>query len=474
MTREHGNIVPVRSELRKPGFKQYISQRHIILVILVFLSVILGLALPMLREKFQYVLILAVPAAIIGILVLRNPFFGVCLFYIYEFARPDNFFPSLRPLRIAIIIQVGTLLAWMLQLIIQKKNVRWDKFSWAYLFFVAVMAAGVINAEIYGFALDYTQEMFSAFVIFTIAVNVTNSLKRIRILVNILLLIHLYFAIKGVITGGFVGGSLMGDENDFALALNVMIPFAFFFFLNAKSRIKKAFYLLLLVAFLLGVISSLSRGGWVGLVVVVLYCMIRSKQKLRSFAIVVMLSVVAVLFAPSEYWEEVESIKNTGEGTAQVRKDYWMAAVRMYIDHPVIGVGAANGSFRMPEYYQGRLQTATQWGRTFHGTLPQILAELGTLGMAAYLFMVYFAFKYLIAVGREYPGARTDYAPTLANAIVGAILGYFATSAFLSTAYYPQLWTLYTLTISLTFICRERFSQPTAESGDIESSQIKM
>jgi probable O-glycosylation ligase (exosortase A-associated) len=415
----------------------------------------------MLREKFQYVLILAFPAMIIAILILRNPFMGVCMFYIYEFARPDNFFPSLRPLRIAIIIQAVTLLAWIFQLIIHKKSVRWDKFSWAYLFLVGVMAAGVINAEIYGYALDYTQEMFSAFIIFTIAVSVTDSLKRIRILVNILLLIHLYFAIKGVVTGGFVGGSLMGDENDFALALNVMIPFAFFFFLNAKSRIGKTFYLVLLIAFLLGVISSMSRGGWVGMVVLVFYCMIKSKQKLRSIAIVILLGLTAILFAPQHYWEEVESIKNTGEGTAQIRKDYWMAAVRMYIDNPVVGVGAANGGFRMPEYYEGRLETATQWGRTFHGTLPQVLAELGTLGMAAYLFMAFFAFKYLIRVSNRCSRTEMDYPRILANSIMGALLGYFATSAFLSTAYYPQLWTLYTLAICLTFVCRERMSATT-------------
>ncbi|NIS18111.1 MAG: hypothetical protein GWN00_09715 [Aliifodinibius sp.] len=461
MIYDRGDIFSVRTESRKPGFRQYIGQKHIILAILVVLSIVLGLALTLFREKFQYVLILAVPAAIVGIIIMRNPFIGISFFYIYEFARPDNFFPSLRPLRIAIIIQVVTLLAWIFQLIIHKKSVRWDKFNWAYLFFVGVMAAGVMNAEIYGYALDYTQEMFSAFVIFTIAINVTDSFRRIRTLVNILLLIHLYFAIKGVITGGFVGGSLMGDENDFALALNVMIPFAFFFFLNARSRIAKTFYFILLIAFLLGVISSMSRGGWLGLVVVVIYCMIKSKQKLRSFAIVVLLGLIAILFAPQQYWDEVESIKNTGEGTAQIRKDYWMAAVRMYIDNPIVGVGAANGGFRMPEYYEGRLETATQWGRTFHGTLPQVLAELGTLGMGAYLLMVFFAFKYMVWVGRRCPETGDEYPSSLANSIMGAMLGYFATSAFLSTAYYPQLWTLYTLAICLTFVCRERMSATT-------------
>jgi O-antigen ligase len=126
----------------------------------------------------------------------------------------------------------------------------------------------------------------------------------------------------------------------------------------------------------------------------------------------------------------------------------------MFLDYPITGVGADNGSIRMPEYYIGRRDSATQWGRAFHGTLPQILAELGSLGIICYLLMVFYAIKYLNIISRRKSEDPDDKAPVLANAIMGSIISYLATATFLSTPYYPQLWTLYTLTMILVVVTK--------------------
>jgi probable O-glycosylation ligase (exosortase A-associated) len=452
--------IPETGRIKPEGFRTIITWQHLILFSLVLISLISGLLLPVLREKFQYLLILAFPALLVVFFISRNAFFGVCCFYIYEFSRPDNFFPALRPLKIVIIIEAITAISFILYLIINDKKIKWDKFSSVFLFFLIVMATGIITADNNRFAYDYTKDMASTFLFFVIATNVTNSLKRVKILVSILLIIHIYFAIKGIVTGGFVGGSLMGDENDYALALNVMIPFPFFFFMKAKKRLLKMLFLLILVAFVGGVIASLSRGGWVGLMAVLIYCIFRSRRKFAGIMVFVMLSLVAVVFAPKKYWQEIETVSDTNEATARTRLEYWATAVRMYMAYPITGLGAANGGFRMPEFYVGKQEAATRWGRTFHGTLPQILAELGTLGMAAYLLMMYLALRYLFWLEKLKLGKDTEDVQFLSKAIIGGIIGYIATSAFLSTAYYPQIWTLYMLAISLTFIGREKISHP--------------
>jgi O-antigen ligase len=99
--------------------------------------------------------------------------------------------------------------------------------------------------------------------------------------------------------------------------------------------------------------------------------------------------------APAQYWKEIGSI-SASEGTGQSRILFWKAAVKMFVDHPIVGVGAGNGGIWMSSYVNvtGGRNVQTLWGTTFHGTMPQILAELGSLGTFFYLSMMFLALKY--------------------------------------------------------------------------------
>jgi O-antigen ligase len=188
------------------------------------------------------------------------------------------------------------------------------------------------------------------------------------------------------------------------------------------------------------------------LAAVIVFSIIRSKRKLLSLGIVGVIILAIFLFAPPDFMQQVQSISDTDEGTAQSRINYWKAAVRMYIDNPIIGVGAGNGPIRMPEYVQGFRSSATQWGRTFHGTLPQVLAELGTLGIGLYMLMVIYALRIIMRVRKRAILEDDETMVTIADGLTGAMIGYMVSATFLSTAYYPQLWTLFVFTIILKFL----------------------
>jgi probable O-glycosylation ligase (exosortase A-associated) len=448
----------IESEISKPkgrlpqGLR--IDRRQILLIAFVIITIILAVIFPFIGLKMQLVLILLPLAVVMGVWILLNPYIGIFLFFLNEYVRPDFFFPFLRPIRITILIELVTLLSWIMHLISTRKRLVWPKFNWIFIGFMIVIASTVITAMNNRKAYDTFEAMAIYFMIYLISINVVDSMKRLNQLVWALFIVHFIFAIKGIMRGGYAGGALMGDENDFALAMNMMIPFAFFMFLGAKNTIKKFSTFSILVTLTLAVISSMSRGGWVGLMVTVIFCVIKSKKVFVGMFIMVVLSVAIISFAPQKYWDEVKTITDTREATAASRISYWKAAVRMFLDYPITGVGADNGSIRMPEYYIGRRDSATQWGRAFHGTLPQILAELGSLGIICYLLMVFYAIKYLNIISRRKSEDPDDKAPVLANAIMGSIISYLATATFLSTPYYPQLWTLYTLTMILVVVTK--------------------
>ncbi len=457
----------LRPSLQEPR----ITRKQLLLAAFVIGTIVLALVFPFIDFKLQTVLIMVPIALVVVICILLNPFIGICLFFLFDYSRVDYFFPPIRLLRVAIIIEVVTLLSWLFHLIKTRKRLIWPKFSWLYIAFLGVIASTVITALNNRLAYNIFQSMAIYFMIYLISINVVDSLKRLNRLIWLLFIIHFFFAVKGIISGGKAGGAFLGDENDFALAMNMMIPFAFFMFLGIRNIIKKFGILVILITLTIAVISSMSRGGWVGLIVTIIFCVFKSKRVFTSLLTTAILAVAIVSFAPPKYWSEIETITDTHEETAASRISYWKAALRMFRDYPITGVGANNGGIRMPEYYIGLRDSATQWGRAFHGTLPQVMAELGALGLICYLLMLFSAFKYLNKLSCRKSDDPDDNAAVLANAIMVSIISYLTTATFLSTPYYPHLWTLFTLTMILVTVTKTDVSK-IAESRSATGSGV--
>jgi probable O-glycosylation ligase (exosortase A-associated) len=465
---------PIANDLR-----QIITLRHIGILALIVGCIFLGICLVLLPSKLQIALIMVFPAIAIVLFIFRNPYFGIYMFFLYEYLRPTDFIPALRPIRFGIVISISTLISWILYLIHSKKGIVWSNFNYLYIGFLAVIASTVITAANNRVALDTFQVMLTNFIIFLIATNVVDSARRLNLLIWLILLIHFYYAVRGIYnfsivefvragqrTSGVIGGSFIGDENDLAMTLAVMIPFAYFLLNKAQTWLKKISLSAMLVIFTLAIVACVSRGGMLGLAVVIMYIVAKSKKKIRSIIAISLLCVAVIMFAPSGYWSEAESITNLQDATAQSRFDYWKAAVRMVGDYPLTGIGAGNGPLRMPEYYEGPLDPGTRWGKAFHGTLPQVLAEVGIIGMILYLLMFYTAVVYLIRILREKRRIENDYRGLMAISILGGIFAYATTATFLSTAWYPQLWSLY-LFIVIVYLDKERDAAQPILNNDI-------
>jgi probable O-glycosylation ligase (exosortase A-associated) len=424
-------------------------------------------------ERYQLAMILAIPAIIVALMILKNPFNGVFFYFIYDFLRPYDFIPALRPLRLAIVIEVLTLVSWIIYMATKKRRIIFGQFGWLYFLWLSMMALSVFSAQNNHLAYNILQGMTVTFLMFVISTNVVDTKKRLMKIIWLLILVDLYFAIYGIFnyavlhyspgthyqTSGTVGSSFLGDENDFAMVINTIIPLAFFMLGFSKNRYMKIFSVGMLLIFMLAVIMSFSRGGWMGFVSIMIFCVLKSERKLASIAYMLIIGIVFVTVAPPSYYQRLQTISQTGEGSAAARIRYWKAGLRMFAAYPIFGVGPANGGIHMPEFIKGIPNPEREWGRAFHGLFPQIMAELGSAGLLLYLAMIFFIVRSLRLILRRSGNSDDDYYNRfVANSILGSLLGFFVCSIFLSTAYYPQLWTFYTLVIMLMNILyiRER------------------
>lgn len=110
----------------------------------------------------------------------------------------------------------------------------------------------------------------------------------------------------------------------------------------------------------------------------------------------------------------------------QARWALWDAALRMFRDHPLLGVGPGGYHRLFPSYHAGSLDGESGWGSAHNLYLHQ-LAERGALGAAALLFLCWTLFA------RTVRAARGD-ADTRALWAAGAVAAFLAMS-FTETAF---------------------------------------
>ena len=271
-----------------------------------------------------------------------------------------------------------------------------------------------------------------------------------------------------------------GDPNFFAALQVVSLPLVMVLAARAKTRLRRV-GLYGGVALIAGsVVSTLSRGGLLTLLVATLLItllptrqLFRSRAQKRNVFVAAMVGLSLLLtFA----WEDVAHRFEVGfnqEHVAGGRGDLWLAAWHAYEDHPVTGIGY--GAFQ-DQSFQWLRQTPgvnleehlrfLDSGEYVHNAFLGSLAELGPLGLAAFLGVLFYAARSLRAAGRRGREQGDDLVTSVANALFVSLLAFCVSSIFLSTETARSLWLLVGLSIALPSI-QQRGLLESRDRGDM-------
>ncbi len=398
------------------------------------------------------------------------PFYFTLVYLVLEYGRPQMTIPGLTELHLPGIV-VGLLAVMLVGSWRIDMGEMQTRLFMTLLVWMAVHIPFAVNNY---WAYHTTRAMLITFVAYLAIVTFVDSFEKFQAMITTWIGIHIYLAINGFIKEGRGIGGFLGDENDFALALNMVIPFGFFLAMEAKTKIKRLLLLIITGGFLICNVATFSRGGFVGLVAVAFYCWIRSPRKVLSIFVVILLISTMVYLAPEKYWTEMQTIVQEPQslkgGTSQVRIYSWKAAWRMFLDHPIFGVGPGNFEWNFERYEPPEgLYGRTHGGRSAHSLYFTLMPDLGIPGIVIFLFMLKVIWKDRKkimklknvekdltprkAYGREIKQrVRSDDLSKiyyLNLAIGGSLTGYFVSGAFLSVLYYPNFWILLAFTTAL-------------------------
>jgi len=388
-------------------------------------------------------------------------FFFILLVYLfYEYGRPAH--PLGVPMAISILLIGG----WLV-----RRDKRWSPQITGFLAFLVVMLiSSPMATNIYA-SVWATYGM--AIVLLCICIplpSVVTSVRKIRVWAYTFVAIAVYVGAWAVFHGGY-GPSAAGggqDENYVAAMMGMAIPFAYFSIFLETRRVVKILLGLSIGVFCGALVTAndVSRGGFLGLCAVFLYCLAKSQRKWIGLSVIAVIAVVVFGFAAPRYWDEIATIKNIHEGTADMRLEVWTIGLRMFVAHPALGVGP--GNFRWNVGHYESVEQRAKYGRDLGGSIiahslfVELLAELGIAGAAVVIWLLWRTWRDLrqvreggIVRSREITAASDlVHLRYYADAILASILACLVNGAFLSLLYFSYLWLLIAMGSAVSHVFR--------------------
>jgi O-antigen ligase len=242
------------------------------------------------------------------------------------------------------------------------------------------------------------------------------------------------------------------DANDFATFAVTAMPMAIYFAHRGRRLSVRLMAMLGLGILCAAFVNSGSRGGFLALMAMGLYILLRYSTIALSRRVVAVVVVLAALLAVASerYWQQMGSIlsdtdynKTEESGRLQI----WKRGVGYMLSRPVFGVGANN--FPVAEGRMSAFADRQQWGvgvrwNAPHNSFLQVGAENGVPGLVFFIAMLASALVALRRLARRPPppGVTHHASPQLIQALTASIIGFVVGAFFLSLAYSELLYML--------------------------------
>jgi len=256
---------------------------------------------------------------------------------------------------------------------------------------------------------------------------------------------------------------VIGEKNRFAQVLLMLLPLLFYRFLGDPSRKWRWLALFASGLLMFALVLAFSRGAAVSFVVLLLSMMWLRVLRIRHLAVLSILAALILVLMPG-YLKRLGTIAKvaslvTAEGNAQVdggmkgRLTEMLAAVYVFGDHPVIGVGPGMFKHYSQEYGNRLGLRHLEIARQAHSLYLELAAENGILGLLSFGSIVLITLLQLNRA-RKRSASRDPEMSTIATSLMLGVIAYLASGLFLHMSYVRYFWFLIALCSAAVRIAR--------------------
>ncbi len=238
------------------------------------------------------------------------------------------------------------------------------------------------------------------------------------------------FGLYGILNGGvqFSSGNagFMSDNNDLALGLAMGVPLCWYSRALVRPVWAKAAFLLMLFGSIAAIIMTHSRGAALSLAAVFALIAVNERRRMAVLLLLLLMAAPSIHLVRQTYLPRLATLEAPEEeNSALLRLIYARGAVRMWLDHPFLGVGFGSRN-QMLLWHKYMSEATRSEPQVIHNTYLQILVDSGFFALLIYAVLllgtIIFLQKSAARAKWEHPGMEA-YPLALAASLAAFAVG---------------------------------------------------
>ncbi|MDD5567083.1 MAG: O-antigen ligase family protein [Patescibacteria group bacterium] len=448
------------------------------------LFLILAVGLGFFTSRFDLVMVLGLLVTVIIFLVVyRSPFFGLlAVTFFLPFERIGSYDISSITIRASQLVTLALIIAWLIKGVVNR-DLKFTKnpLLWPSLAFLSVNLMAITNA------LNLERSILVlAFTVFTMAFGyiipqIITDEKKLRKLISILLVTTALVCLFGLwqFFGDMIGlpttltglrehytKSVFGFPRIQSTALEplyfanfLLLPLAlvYAFLVSRSSSLKLVRLMPLFILISLNMVLTVSRGGYLGTLVIVLALSLFYFKKVFRWKFIVPVAIGLVVVGFLAAWALgfgdifqlnldtfATHVRDAFSGPAYFERiETFEWAKQAWLDSPWIGIGP--GQYGPYVAAHPFLEPTEGW-KIVNNEFIELLAETGILGLASFLLiLILLVVRSIKALVR----ASNSYLKAVMAALLAALFGVIAQYQTFSILYIMHVWFLIGLLLAV-------------------------
>lgn len=384
-------------------------------------------------------------------LVFVSPFYGVLIWYVFSLGNFHTLtWGMLGDLHYAYIIAILTCFSWAISRKEPKKLPFTPLVTLTLLFSIWVTITSF-------FALGPSDDVWRQWelvqkILFMCLVGyaLTTTREQVDQLVWAVVFSIGIWGVKGTISVAVHGGigppgihgpegGVTADNNEFGIALIMILPLLFYQWHIAINRNLRLGLMVMGFLVSMAVIFTFSRGALLGLSAMGAVFWLRSRTKLATALLVLTVALVVYNFAPEAWFDRMATIDDPENPRIWI----WQVCLRIAELHPIVG-----GGFRVTFWpaIANTMLVGTDLARLVipraaHSIWFDALSEHGWPGLVLFVTIAgysLFSCSRLIRISRRRPDLA--WANLLGRMGQSSLVGFWVSGSFASLAYFDEYW----------------------------------
>jgi len=447
-----------------------------------FLSLVLGIGISLVVLNFGWVTLIVLPALVLVIATVWNPNFGLASLIILIFVQLQRVVTEFHDLPgpgqplVAFLLLVVAIRF----IIFNERPVQWVKNSFILIVYFIFLIINVVAANQLSPAIEELIDIVQNLVIASIVLYIIQDTKSLKNAIWAVIIAGAFMASISVLqrlTGnysnnfwgfggwefsGYVGRPRMtgpyATPNPYAQVLVVIFILALDRLWHETKFSNRMWAGFAAIVCVLGLIFTDSRGGFANLVVTVLFFFIFNRPTIPSLIVTLLIGVIVVRYLPANFTDRILTLTELNPfqfNTEQIADESFrgrtsenLAAWRMFLDHPILGVGLNNYSTYYQDYSRDIGLDNRREARDPASLYLQLLAEQGLVGTVVFLAIIYSVFSGLFRAFSGFKLIEKNDEMYIASALFSALAGYMFMSLYRNNAYTNVFWVLIAICLS--------------------------